>query len=71
MTRPDPLANLSDEHLRPAERVRPVQYFSDDYLQRCRRLRTQDILRFLEEFRLNYAATAASVDSPALSCSEK
>ena len=32
-----------------------------------RRLRTQDILRFLEEFRLNYAAAAASVDSPAQS----
>ena len=32
-----------------------------------RRLRTQDILRFLEEFRLNYASAAASVDSPSQS----
>ena len=70
MTRPAPLADVSDEHLRPAERIRPVQYFSDDYLQRCRRLRTQDILRFLEEFRLNYAAAAASADVPPLSRSE-
>lgn len=60
MNRPDPLANIPDEQLRPAERIRPVQYFSDAYLQRCRRLRTDDIVRFLEEFRLNCAA----VDQP-------
>lgn len=60
MNRSDPLANIPDEQLRPPARIRPVQYFSDAYLQRCRRLRTEDIVRFLEEFRLNCAGSAGT-----------
>ena len=63
MTRPDPLAGIPDEQLRPAPRPRPVQFFSAAYLERCRRLRTEDILRFLEEFRL-HAAAAEAPDAP-------
>jgi len=32
--------------------TRPVQYFSDEYQERCKKLTTADIVRFLEEFRL-------------------
>ena len=60
MKRADPLAAIPDDDLRPTERPRAVQYFSDEYLQRCRRLTAQDIVRFLEEFRLNYAAAEAA-----------
>ena len=59
MTRADPLANIPADQLRPPERVRSVQYFSDAYLERCRRLTPAHILRFLEEFRLNYGAAEA------------
>lgn len=38
------------------EQVRVVQYFSDDYLLRCRELSPAEIARFLEEFRRNFAA---------------
>ena len=31
--------------------MRPVQYFSDDYLERCRNLTPDQILQFLDEFR--------------------
>ena len=30
---------------------RPLQRFSEDYLERCRDLAPQDIVRFLEDFR--------------------
>ncbi|MYD99617.1 MAG: hypothetical protein F4X98_19810 [Gammaproteobacteria bacterium] len=30
---------------------RPVQHFSDEYLQRCRELSPDDIARFLENFK--------------------
>jgi len=30
--------------------MRPVQYFSDDYLESCRKLSADQILRFLDEF---------------------
>ena len=36
--------------------VRPVQYFSDEYLERCRELSPDDIVRFLEDFRRTYGA---------------
>ena len=40
---------------------RPVQRFSDAYLERCRALSPQDIVRFLEDFRkLHGAANAPS-----------
>ena len=39
----------------------PVQRFSDEYLERCRELSPEDIVRFLEDFRkLHGAATARS-----------
>ena len=60
MKRPDPLAAVPGHDLRPTERPRAVQYFPDDYLQRCRGLSAQDVVRFLEEFRLNYAAAEAA-----------
>lgn len=68
MTRPDPLAHIPDEQLRPPERIRPVQYFSDAYLERCRCLDTEDIVRFLEEFRLN---CAGSVPGPPMDAAQR
>jgi predicted DNA binding CopG/RHH family protein len=32
--------------------MKAVQYFSDDYLARCREASAEDILQFLESFRL-------------------
>ena len=31
--------------------MRPVQTFSDDYLQQCRQMTPDQIIRFLEDFR--------------------
>ena len=31
--------------------MRPVQYFSDEYLERCRKASPEQVLRFLEAFR--------------------
>lgn len=40
---------------------RPLQRFSDMYLERCRQLTPEDVVRFLEDFRrLHGAATARS-----------
>lgn len=40
---------------------RPLQRFSDAYLERCRELSPEDIVRFLEDFRrLHGAATSRS-----------
>ena len=39
--------------------MRPVQYFTDEYLEQCRQMTPQQILQFLEEFRLLFAASAA------------
>jgi len=40
---------------------RPLQRFSDAYLERCRELSPEDIVRFLDDFRrLHGAATARS-----------
>lgn len=36
---------------RPQRRPRPVQRFSDEYLQRCRELSAVDIVRFLDDFK--------------------
>ncbi|MCI0658164.1 MAG: BrnA antitoxin family protein [Acidobacteria bacterium] len=30
---------------------RPVQYFSDEYLEQCRAMKPEEILEFLENFR--------------------
>ncbi len=40
---------------RPA---RPIQYFSDEYLAQCRKMSTEQILEYLENFRLLNAPTA-------------
>lgn len=32
--------------------MRPVQYFSDDYLRNCRQASSEQILEFLENYRL-------------------
>ena len=40
---------------------RPLQRFSDTYLERCRELSPEDIVRFLDDFRrLHAAATPRS-----------
>ena len=40
-----------------------VQYFSDEYLERCRGLSPQDILRFLEDYRKLIGAVSSTVES--------
>ncbi len=35
--------------------MRPVQYFSKEYLERCRSMRPEQIIRFLDDFRLLHA----------------
>ena len=41
--------------------IRPLQRFSDDYLERCRALTPEQIVRFLEEFqRLQGSANESS-----------
>lgn len=35
--------------------MRPVQYFSDEYLARCREMTAKEIAEFLESFRLLHA----------------
>ncbi|MEX2129850.1 MAG: hypothetical protein WD772_00060 [Pseudohongiellaceae bacterium] len=36
--------------------MKALQYFSDEALERGRKMSTEEVLRFLEEFRLRYAA---------------
>ncbi len=43
--------------------MRPVQYFTPDYLERCSKMSHAEILQFLEEFRLMFAAKAAEQNS--------
>ena len=31
--------------------MRPVQYFSDEYLERCKGMTPEQIIRFVEDFR--------------------
>lgn len=38
--------------MNPPSAERPLQRFSEDYLERCRDLPPQDIVRFLEDFRM-------------------
>jgi uncharacterized protein (DUF4415 family) len=40
--------------------MKPVQYFSDDYLEQCRKASTENILDYLENFRLLQAQPAKS-----------
>lgn len=39
--------------------MRPVQYFSKEYLEQCRSLSVEQVLRFLEDFRTLHAGVAA------------
>ena len=39
--------------------MRPVQYFTPEYLAQCKQMTPEQILQFLEEFRLLFAAQAA------------
>jgi hypothetical protein len=32
--------------------ARPVQFFSDEYLERCRDMKPEEVIEFLENFRL-------------------
>ena len=41
------------------DRPRPVQYFSDEYLEQCRRMSPEEIVAFLESFRQLQAAKPA------------
>jgi len=34
--------------------MKTIQYFSDEYLERCKQMSTTDIINFLEDFRLLY-----------------
>ena len=43
-------------------KVRPVQLFSAEYLERCRALSPADIVRFLDEFRRLYGAECPPLD---------
>jgi predicted DNA binding CopG/RHH family protein len=38
---------------------RPVQFFSDEYLERCRAMKPVEVLEFLESFRLIHDSTSA------------
>ena len=38
--------------------MRPVQYFSKEYLEQCKGMNPADILRFLDEFRRLYSPAA-------------
>lgn len=58
MTTKDPLADWPGPW--PQRRPRAVQFFSDEYLERCRGLTPAQIATFLEEFRQNYAAAELS-----------
>lgn len=58
MKRPDPLADWQGP-LRGPRQPRAVQYFSPQYLKRCEALSAEDVVRFLDEFRRNYAAAQA------------
>ncbi len=38
--------------------MRPVQYFSKEYLEQCKQMKPADILRFLDEFRRLHSPAA-------------
>lgn len=38
--------------------MRPVQYFSKEYLEQCKGMKPEDILRFLDEFRRLHSPAA-------------
>lgn len=49
--------------------MKTVQHFTPEYLERCSRMSAREILQFLEEFRLLFAAQAAP-QQPAVSTAD-
>jgi predicted DNA binding CopG/RHH family protein len=47
--------------------MRPIQYFSKEYLEQCRKMTSGQILSFLEDFRTLHAAVAAPSKSRLIS----
>ena len=41
--------------------MKPVQYFSDEYLEKCKKMNCSQILRFLEDFRKLQEKTDPSI----------
>ncbi|MFQ5699194.1 MAG: hypothetical protein ACE5IL_13030 [Myxococcota bacterium] len=39
--------------------MRPVQYFADEYLERCRELTADQIIQFLDDFRRLHGETSS------------
>lgn len=44
--------------------MKAVQYFTLEYLERCSKMSPTEILQFLEDFRLMFAAQAAPQQHP-------
>ena len=40
--------------------MKPVQYFSDEYLEHCKKMTPDQIVRFLDDFRKLYSPKSAS-----------
>jgi predicted DNA binding CopG/RHH family protein len=49
--------------------MRPVQHFSDEQLEQGRKMKPEQVLRFLEDFRQLHAARANSVPGSSTSIS--
>jgi hypothetical protein len=47
--------------------MRPIQYFSADYLRQCRDMKPDQIVRFLEDFRRLYGQKAPPAKSRLIS----
>ncbi len=47
--------------------MKTVQYFTDEYLEQCRQFSTEQIIQFLEDFRLLHGATAVNATEEAAS----
>ncbi len=47
--------------------MRPVQYFSKEYLEQCRSMRPEQIVRFLDDFRLLHGAARGITKSRLIS----
>jgi len=46
--------------MKPGQRARPVQLFSEEYLERCRKMSPTEIAEYLEGFRLLHEPTSPS-----------
>jgi len=45
------------------KQTRPIQYFSAEYLEQCKALTPQQIVEFLEDFRLAFSPQLSNPDS--------